>query len=49
MKCSLCGAQLLRDGEGAYAHLAFGGKCDNAAVKVHLLVDDKGFVKLEKL
>ena len=51
LKCNECGMQLIRNQFGVYEHLdpkIYGGKCENSATKVHFVVDDKGFVKIEK-
>lgn len=53
LKCSECGAQFMRNQFGGYDHLDpklfGGGKCEHAATKINVVVDDKGFVKLEKV
>ena len=53
LKCNECGGQFMRIQGGLYEHLdpkLFGGeKCEHAATKVRVVVDDKGFVKLETI
>jgi len=52
MKCNECGMQMTRNQFGVYEHVdpkVYSGKCDLSALKVHMVVDDKGFVKLEKV